>query len=265
MEEKEIDFNGLNKRLCKEFEIEPLKKDFIKIYTPFQFDDGDQISIGISLKDGARTWHLTDGSDTFLHLSNYFGQFKFYKGPRKELINKFLQDFSVVLKEGALFKSTDQKNFSYDFFDFIQCIFKLSNITIIEPEIVEKTFQYDLKNRLRSYLIDKGYNLNRDFIFDYYNDFDEKKSYKIDCFIKTKSELIYIFAIGSGYTCQNATISILTFEKKGIVFHPVAFFKDQTKIQPKMVAQLTDAVEKSISGLEKFDIFSKYFESYLSV
>lgn len=251
---------SLKKGLCKEFEFEYLNKNFIKIYTPFIFDDGDQVTFGLELNAENHKWRLTDGSDTFIHLSNQFGEFKFYQGTRKELIKKFLETFSTEEKNGVLQKIFNFKEFTEEFYEFIQCILKVSDITILEREIVETTFKNDLINSLKTFLNKKSYKINIDYKFDYFHEKDVSKFNKIDCYIKTPKDPIYIFAIGSRYTCQNATISILWLEKKGVIFHPIAFFKDQIKIQPKVVAQLTDAAEKTISSLDEFDRFENYFE-----
>ncbi len=252
--------NTLKRKIRKEFEFEYVDKKYLKIYTPFIFEDGDQITLGLELNADDHKWRLTDGSDTFFHLSNHFGEFKFYQGTRKDIVKNFLKAFSTEENDGILQKIISSDEFTYGFYEFLQCILKISDITMLEREIVETTFKNDLRNSLRSFLTKKNYKFNDDFYFDYYHEKDKLQHYKIDCYIRTPRDPIFIFGIGSGYTCQSATISILTLEKKEILFHPIAFFKNQTKIQSKLVAQLTDAAEKTISNLDEFKRFKTYFE-----
>ncbi len=254
---------SLQSIICKKFEFERLNKKSYKIYLPFLFDDGDQITIGLDFKNSGKRWILSDGGDTFLHLNYHFGDFEFYKGSRKEYINKFLKNYKTSLLQGELIKEINPVNFEFEIFEYIQCILKVSNITLLEREIVEKTFFQDFKSKLSDYLNINQYRLNLDYIYDYYLEDDREKLYKIDCYIRTRNNPMFIFAIGSRYTCQKATITILSLEKR-MKFHAVSIFKNIETIPRKIAIKLNDVVEKSVSNINQFDRFKKYFENIMA-
>ena len=80
--------------------ISLLKEGIVRyrVFTPFRFDDGDNISILLKKENGK--WALTDEGHTIMHLTYNMDESDLYKGTRQKIISNALTSFFVQDREG---------------------------------------------------------------------------------------------------------------------------------------------------------------------
>ena len=107
MEIKHIE-KEFKEKVCKEIRLLQEGVVRFRVFTPFQFDDGD--SFAIVLKKSGENWILSDEGHTFMHLSYEIDIDSFDKGTRAKIISTILSTFGIREKEGVLFAAVNQEN-----------------------------------------------------------------------------------------------------------------------------------------------------------
>jgi hypothetical protein len=228
-----------------------------KIFTPFQFEDGDFFSI--VMKNENDKWFLTDEGHTLMHLSYEIDIESIEKGSRAQILSNVLAQFDLSLNNGSI---TSNLNGSWgdSLFSYIQGLVRISDINYLSKERVKSTFFQDFREFI-SENID-----NSRLKFDYNDpDNDPKAKYTVDCRVNGMDKPLYIFGVNNDDKCRDVTISLLQFEKWASVFHSIAIFEDQEAISRKVLARFSDVCEKQFSSLSGDNLhrIEKYFNDYL--
>jgi len=213
-----------------------------RVFTPFQFEDGDHLVI--VLKQMGQRWTLTDEGHTFMHLSYDLEWQDLLKGTRQKIISNALSVFGVEDREGELLLPIPQEQFGDALYSFVQALLKITDVTYLSRERVRSTFLEDFRA-----LICSSVPPNR-LTFNWHDPVnDSPGSYIVDCRINGMARPIDIFALSNDDRTRDATITLLKFEGWNVNHHSVGIFEDQERISRKVLARLTDVCEKQFSSI----------------
>ncbi|MBM4166937.1 MAG: DUF1828 domain-containing protein [Ignavibacteria bacterium] len=241
-------------KVCKEIRFFSEGVDRYRVFTPFQFDDGD--SFAIVLKKIDKHWMLSDEGHTYMHLSYEMDTDSLENGNRAKIISNTLSNFGIKEQRGILSAELEEENLGNIFYNFIQGLSKITDITYLNRERVKSTFWEDFKSFVEQKIPQERLKFN-------YNDslHDPDAKYPVDCRINKMEKPLFIFAVANDDKCRDSTISILQYEKWGLQFRSLAIFEDQEVVNRKVLARFSDVCEKQYSSLfSNKDRIEKYLK-----
>lgn len=117
----EQDFHA---KVSQQIQLHSEGVDRYRVFTPFQFDDGDHLVIVFKKSEGC--WVLTDEAHTFMHLTYDIDE-KDLQGTRQKIISDALSTFHIEDRDGELVKPIIDNRYGNSLFSFIQGILQIAN------------------------------------------------------------------------------------------------------------------------------------------
>ncbi len=233
------------KKVSEELRIESEGKNRFRVFSPFRFDDGDHFSIVLK-KSESGSWVLTDEGHTLMHMTYKISARDLQNGTRAKIIESILESFGIEESEGQLRLKIENNDFGNSFYDYVQALLKITDVTFLTRERVRSTFIEDF----RSFFVNKSSIPREKLEFDWFDrSFDPSGKYKVDCKIQSPSKSIFVFALLGNDRVKDATITILNYEKLNFPFKAVGIFENLEEINRKVLSRFTDVCEKQFSAL----------------
>ena len=117
----EQDFHA---KVSQQIQLHSEGVDRYRVFTPFQFDDGDHLVIVFKKSEGC--WVLTDEAHTFMRLTYDIDE-KDMQGTRQKIISDALSTFHIEDCDGELVKPIIDNRYGDSLFSFIQGILQIAN------------------------------------------------------------------------------------------------------------------------------------------
>lgn len=228
--------------VCSEISLMSEGIQRFRVFTPFLFDDGDEL--GIVLKHEAGRWVLSDEGHTYMHLSYDLEERDLQRGTRHTIIRNALSAFGVEDREGELIIPVEDSRYGDALFSFVQALLKITDVTYLSRERLRSTFLEDFRT-LISGTVPEG---RRSFDW-HHPSRDPQGMYIVDCRLNSMAKPLFIYALPNDDRTRDATIAILQFEVWNLSFRSLAIFEDQESINRKVLARFTDVCEKQFASL----------------
>jgi len=238
--------NGIERdfreKVCAEIRLLDEGMDRYRVFTPFQFDDGDHLAI--VLKREADQWLLSDEGHTFMHLTYQVDEKELQRGTRQKIIGNALSAFGIDDREGELLLRISDDRYGDALYTFSQALLKIADVTFLSRERVKSTFMEDFRQLLEE-AVPEG---RREFDW---NDplHDPQRKYIVDCRVNGMSRPLFVYGLPNDDRTRDSMISMLQFERWGVPYRYMAIFADQEEINRKVLARFSDICEKQFSSI----------------
>jgi hypothetical protein len=233
---------SFRQKVSREIDLEAEGLDRYIVYTPFMFDDGDHYVVVLRRDRDREQWVLTDEAHTFMHLS--YADVDLTQGTRRKVIDQALTSYRVENNGGELRLAVPDEAFGDALFTMVQAIGRITGTALWTRERVRDTFDEDFRSLLSQLLPPER------VTFDYTDPtIDPDGVYPIDCRINGMPKPCFVFKVANDHQCRNATITCYHYERHHRVFSSMVIYRDQTEINGRALAQLTDVVGKQFASL----------------
>lgn len=231
------------RKVCDSVRIEAEGMDRFRVFTPFQFDDGDHLAIALRRAKGR--WMLTDEGHTFMHLSYELDEKELQKGNRQKIVDNALHQFSVENQDGELLLGIEGDRYGDALYSFVQALLKIRDVTFLSRERQKS----DFLGQFRS-LLEDAVPANRRTFSWHDPQRDEGKKYLVDCRVNGMARPMFVFALPNNDRVRDSTIVLMKFESWNVRARSVGIFENQEDIGRAVLARFSDACEKQFSSLK---------------
>ena len=230
------------RKVSEEVRIESEGIDRYRVFTPFQFEDGDHLAIVLA-KNGT-SWYLTDEGHTLMHLSYEMDERDLEKGTRQRMLANALSSNGLEDRDGELAIRIRGEEYGDALFSFVQGLIRISDVTYLSRDRARSTFLEDFNAFLTEH-VDAD---RREFEWRA-DQHDPQGMYTVDCRINGMPRPIFAYALPNDARTRDATIALHQFERWDVPFRAVAIFEEQETINRKVLARFSDVCDKLFSNL----------------
>lgn len=232
---------SFRERVADQIRVQPEGSDRFRVFTPFQFPDGD--ALGIVLRRVGPEWFLTDEGHTLMHLSYSIDESDLIRGGRGRIIEDALTTFKLSEAEGELSLVVPDEAFGDALFDYIQALLKITDVSYLTRERVQTTFLEDLRGLVVQH-IPEQMRVPR----WHEPTLDPDAKYEVDYRIGARNPL-YVFGLTNDDKVRDATITLQQLEAWRLPGSSLGIFENQTDVGRKVLARFSDHVGRQFSSL----------------
>lgn len=233
---------AIDAALAAEVQLHPRGDREAQLQVPFYFADGD--GYVIYLRQVGDAYELTDKAHTLQHLAYHLDISKLRDGTRAALLEQIQRRHGVEDRGGELVRNVPGRDDLGDaVFAFVQALGQISDLRMLEREIVRSTFREDLEITIRNSFADA----HTDYT-DAQHDPDEK--YPIDWLLNGVSRPLAIFGLPSDEMALRAVVTARQFRDWGRPMRFIAVAEEQEKLARRTVAWVSDTFDKQFSTLK---------------
>ena len=233
--------SSFRERVADQVRLVPEGIDRFRVFTPFQFPDGD--SLAIVLRRVGPRYVLTDEGHTMMHLSYSIDESDLTRGGRARIIEDALTSFNISEEGGELSLPVPDEAYGDALFDYVQALLKISDVTYLTRDRVQTTFLEDLRGLL-------GREVPEGRLTPRWHEpqLDPERNYEVDYRIEG-AEPVFVFGLTSDDKVRDATITLQQLEAWRVPGTSVGVFENQTDIGRKVLARFSDHVGRQFSSL----------------
>ncbi len=245
-------------KVSAEIQLSADGKDRFLVFTPFHFNDGDELVI--VLKKMGDRWVLSDEAHTYMHLSYYMEKHSLHHGKRRELILKALSMFQVEDSEGELIMDVSDGCYGEALYDFVQALLKIIDVTYLSKETVRSTFLHDFRELLYQQVEPQHITFNWQHPTN-----DPHGIYKVDCRINGRFPPLFVFALNSNTKTQAAALTLHQFKAWGMNYQPLGIFERAKTTTHDIFLRFKDVCEIHFTDIsENSREIGQYLQNYMS-
>lgn len=248
---------AFRRRVADQIRVEPEGIDRFRVFTPFQFPDGDSLAI-VLRRVGEDSWVLSDEGHTLMHLSYSIDEGDLVRGGRGRIIEDALTSFRLQEDNGELALPVPDAAFGDALFHYVQALLKITDVTYLARDRVQTTFLEDL----RTFIAERVPEDRRQFRW-HEPARDPEAKYEVDVRIEG-ARPIHLFGLHNDDKVRDATITLQQLEAWDVPGTSVGVFENQTEITRRVLARFTDHVDRQFSALTgNEDRIVAYIEQFL--
>lgn len=242
MEIKEIN-NVLSDAVSAPIALKKLGRNIYQISSPFQFNDGDEIPSYIELSN--EKVRFSDRGHTLMHVSY---DVELNSPTRQKIIEQVIATHELGFDEGEIFTETEIPNIGFAFWDFMQGLVKISDVSMWKFEKAAAIFIEEFEKFIESQVTPKVPLVENKW---FEPGIDPNGLYAIPWVCLNGKSPLFIFPIDNIDRCSQAVISCLKYKEARYKFESLAVFDDIDSISRRTRNQCIDVVGKSYSNFSE--------------
>lgn len=233
-------------------------KDRYLVFTPFHFNDGDQLVIVLKKLGGK--WVLSDEAHTFIHLSYSMDEKQLKSENRQKIILKVLSMFQIKDHDGELIMDVSHEDYGTALFDFVQALIRIIDVTYLSRDNVRSTFKEDFRA-----LLSEKIESDR-MTFDWQHpENDPDGIYAVDCRINGMPQPLFVFALNNDNKTQTAALTLYQFREWGIKFHPLGIFEKENSTSRNVRMRFKNVCQTHFTDIvNNSEEIEQYLQNFIS-